>query len=83
MEELCARANAREALKKAAPADGAIGNEPVDGHASMADATAEADGATGPQRRCWACGKFDERGDFKACSKCVELMLHPCKFCSD
>ena len=72
VEEMCALANAREQRRRglapaAAPA------------AAAAAAAAEAE----PETACWGCGARDERGDFKACSKCVAIMHRPSKFCSE
>ena len=74
VEEMCALANAREQRRRglalaAAPAAAA----------AAAAAAAEAE----PETACWGCGARDERGDFKACAKCVAIMHRPSKFCSE
>ena len=76
VEEMCALANAREQrLRGVAPA-AATAAAPA---AAAAAAAAEAE----PETVCWGCGARDERGDFKACSKCVAIMHRPSKFCSE
>ena len=34
------------------------------------------------QAACWGCGRTDGAAHFKACSKCKQLKLVPCLFCS-
>ena len=72
--EMCALANAREQRRR--------GLAPATAPAAAAAAAAAAAEAE-PETACWGCGARDERGDFKACSKCVAIMHRPSKFCSE